>query len=121
MKTIVGFLSRSHGLATLQQLLDENNFKIIHIFTHSKKPKSEDPERKIRDDFHLYEEICEKNNVPQLLVSKLLHAEHDAQGMTRHSEVYKKLNKILSEEWREDVDEIINDLKDQKDQKKRYE
>ena len=73
------------------------------------------------DEQELLEEICEKNNVPQLLVSKLLHAEHDAQGMTRHSEVYKKLNKILSEEWREDVDEIINDLKDQKDQKKRYE
>ena len=66
----------------------------------------------------ILEEICTKNNVPQLLVSKLLNAEYDAQGMTRHSKVYQKINKILSEEWREDLDEIVKDLKDEK-QKKR--
>lgn len=63
MKTVVGFLSRSHGLETLQQLICQKNVKIIQIFTHSKKPKSEDPKKKIRDDFHLFEEICKKNNI----------------------------------------------------------
>ena len=72
------------------------------------------------DEQEILEEICAKNDVPQLLVSKLLNAEYDAQGMTRHSKVYQELNKILSEEWREDMDEIIKDLKDQKDRKKRY-
>ena len=72
------------------------------------------------DEQEILEEICVKNNVPELLVSKLLNAEYDAQGMTRHSKVYPQLNKILSEEWREDMDEIIKDLKDQKDRKKRY-
>jgi len=65
----------------------------------------------------ILEEICTKNNVPQLLVSKLLNVEYDAQGMTRHSKVYQKINKILSEEWREDLDEIVKDLKDQKKKK----
>ena len=34
--------------------------------------------------------------------------------MSQHSKIYKTINKILSEEWREDLDEIVNDLKDRK-------
>ena len=60
------------------------------------------------------EEICTKNNVPVLLVSKLLNAEHESQGMTRHSQIYPKLNSILAEEWREDMGEIVRDLERQK-------
>ena len=66
------------------------------------------------------EEICQKNGVPQLLVSKLLHAEFDSQGMTRHSKIYGKIGKILSEEWRENVDEIFDDLKERKDAKEKF-
>lgn len=66
------------------------------------------------------EEVCQKNNVPQLLVSKLLNAEFDSQGMTRHSKVYEKINKILSEEWRENLDEIIDDLRNKKREKIDY-
>ena len=51
------------------------------------------------------------------MVSKLLNAEYDAQGMTQHSKIYKTINKILSEEWREDLDEIIIDLKERKQSK----
>ena len=69
------------------------------------------------DEQEILEDICIKNNVPQLLVSKLLNAEYDAQGMTRHSKVYQKINKILSEEWREDLDEIVKDLKETKKRK----
>ena len=40
--------------------------------------------------------------------------------MTRHSKIYGKLGKILSEEWRDDMDEIIDDLKKQKHDKEKY-
>ncbi len=69
---------------------------------------------------NVLEEICQKNNVPTLLVSKLLNAEHESQGMAQHSRIYPKINKILSEEWREDMDEIIHDLERQKNTKKEF-
>ena len=69
---------------------------------------------------NVLEEICQKNNVPTLLVSKLLNAEHESQGMAQHSRIYPKINKILSEEWREDMDEIIQDLERQKNAKKEF-
>jgi len=71
----------------------------------------------------ILDEVCEKNNVPKLLVSKLLHAEFDSQGMTRHSKVYTKIGKILSEEWRgeEKLDDIRKELKYKKEEKRRYE
>ena len=62
----------------------------------------------------ILQKVCLQHNVPQLLVSKLLNAEFESQGMTRHSKIYGKLNKILSEEWREDHDEIFKDLKQRK-------
>ena len=40
--------------------------------------------------------------------------------MTQHSKIYPKINKILSEEWREDMDEIIQDLERQKNTKKEF-
>ena len=63
--------------------------------------------------------ICDKNNVPKLLVSKLLNAEFDSQGMTRHSKIYPKLGKILSEEWRtwNEIETIKDELKDKRKKK----
>jgi len=66
----------------------------------------------------LLQEICTKHDVPPLLVSKLLHAEFESQSMTRHSKIYGKINKYLTEEWREDLDEIIDDLRDERQEKK---
>jgi len=65
----------------------------------------------------ILQEICSKHNVPQLLVSKLLHAEFESQGMTRHSKVYGKLTKVLSEEWRDDRDELFKYLIERKQDK----
>ena len=65
----------------------------------------------------LLQEVCQKHQVPQLLVSKLLNAEFESQGMARHSKIYGKLNKILSEEWRDDEKEIIKDLRERKQDK----
>ena len=70
----------------------------------------------------ILDQVCVKNDVPKLLVSKLLHAEFDSQGMTRHSKVYAKIGKILSEEWRgeEKLDEIKKELKVKKEEKRIY-
>ena len=65
------------------------------------------------------EEICSKSSVPPLLVSKLLNAEHESQGMTRHSRVYDRINRILSEEWRDDLGEIVDDLQKRQDMLRR--
>jgi len=42
--------------------------------------------------------------------------------MTRHSKVFTKIGKILSEEWRgfEDIDTITKELKEKKDEKRKY-
>jgi DNA sulfur modification protein DndC len=68
----------------------------------------------------ILEEICQKNNVPHLLVSRLLHTEFESQGMTKHSKIYGKLNKILSEEWRDNLDEIVEDLKEKRKLQNQY-
>ena len=60
------------------------------------------------------EEVCAGRGVPALLVSKLLNAEHESLGMARRAGVYQKINRILSEEWREDVGEVIGDLERRK-------
>ena len=66
----------------------------------------------------ILDEICRRRGVPVLLVSKLLNAEHESQGMARHSKIYPKINAILSEEWREDMGAIIGDLERQRAAKK---
>jgi len=68
---------------------------------------------------NILDEICVQNSVPKLLVSKLLNAEFDSQGMTKHSKIYPKLGKILSEEWRgyDEIETIKKELKDKKKKK----
>lgn len=67
----------------------------------------------------LLAEICQKHGISQVMVSKLLSAEFESQGMTRHSKVFGKLNKILNEEWRTDSKEILDDLKAERKEKER--
>lgn len=62
---------------------------------------------------------CAKHGIPIKLVSKLLNAEFETQGTTRHSKIYGKIKKILSEEWRENLDEILTELKEQKSARER--
>ncbi len=64
MKTVIGFLSRPHGLNVLKGLIDSPNYKVIQLFTHSLKPASEDRNRSKRDDFDLFVKICDENNIP---------------------------------------------------------
>ena len=64
LKTIVGFLSRAHGLNILLSLVESNQYRILKVYTHSLNPKSQDPKRSIRTDYHLFKEICAKHDIP---------------------------------------------------------
>ena len=68
----------------------------------------------------ILEDVCVEKDTPALLVSKLLNTEYESQGMMRRSKIYHNINKILSEEWREDMDEIVTDLKEQREEKSKY-
>ncbi len=63
-KKIVGFLARAHGLDVLEELARDGQFEICKIFTHSLNPRSQDPERKIRGDYHRFVEICNRYKIP---------------------------------------------------------
>ena len=54
MISVVGFLSRSHGYAVLEELIKNENIVIQKIFTHSLNPLSQDSTRSVRDDFFFY-------------------------------------------------------------------
>jgi methionyl-tRNA formyltransferase len=63
MKTIIGFLTRPHGYSVLLYLIDNPNYDVIKIFTHKLKPKTEDPNRSIRNDYELFVNICKEKNI----------------------------------------------------------
>ncbi len=64
MKTVVGFLSRGHGFNVLLELVKSTNYSVLKVYTHSLKPKSEDPNRSQREDFSGFVEICKNNKIP---------------------------------------------------------
>jgi DNA sulfur modification protein DndC len=65
----------------------------------------------------LLEQVCQQHNVPSKLVGNLLNAEFDTQGATRHAKVFGKIKSELSKEWREDMDEIMSELKLEKEER----
>ena len=64
MITIVAFLARHHGYNALCGIINESNYKILKVFTHKLKTKSEDPNRGEREDYHLFVEKCNENKIP---------------------------------------------------------
>jgi len=68
----------------------------------------------------ILQSVCSNHNIPYALVSRLLNVEFESQGMARHSKIYGKLDKILSEEWRSDIEEIKKDLQQKREDKKRF-
>ena len=68
----------------------------------------------------ILENICSKVGVPPQLVSRLLNAELEHYGMSKHAKIFPKINNILAEEWREDLGEIIEDLRQGKLDAKKY-
>lgn len=62
----------------------------------------------------LLQEICAKHDVPQLFIQKLLDAELQTQGMNKRSSIFKRIDQILSEEWRDEEtvkQEVLQELK----------
>ena len=68
MKTIVGFLSRPHGYDALSAIAKSQNYKIIKLYTHKLKPKSQDPQRSIRTDYELFVKKCADNSIPLISI-----------------------------------------------------
>ena len=64
MKTVVGFLSRPHGFNVLSALIESKEYRLIKLYTHRLNPKSQDPSRSERKDYPLFQDICEKNEIP---------------------------------------------------------
>ena len=94
-------------------------YQIYKKITGNELEKEDDQGLFGKDEQEILAEVATNNDVPQVLLSKLLDAEWDAQGMTRHSKVYDKINKILSEEWRpkEELPEIKKDMKERRREK----
>tara|TARA_B100000953_G_C18007208_1_gene416926 strand:- start:520 stop:1104 length:585 start_codon:yes stop_codon:yes gene_type:complete len=63
MKTIIGFLARSHGYNVLSALIESQNYKIIKIYTHKLNPRSQDPQRSVRTDYELFVKKCTDNSI----------------------------------------------------------
>ena len=94
-------------------------YQIFKKITGNELEKEDDQGLFGKDEQEILAQVATNNGVPQVLLSKLLDAEWDAQGMTRHSKVYDKINKILSEEWRpkEELSEIKKDMKERRREK----
>ena len=71
MKTIVGFLSRSHGYDVLSAIVKSQNYKIIKLYTHKLNPKSQDPQRSIRTDYELFVKKCADNSIPLVSIDTI--------------------------------------------------
>ena len=74
MKTVVGFLSRPHGLNVLKFLVNSPDYKLIRVYSHKLNPKSQDPLREVRSDSHLLKKNV-KNTKYQLfgLIQKIMN------------------------------------------------
>ncbi len=73
----------------------------------------------VRDDFgtfttrenSLLDQICIGHRVPLRLVTKLLDAEIQTQGMSKRSSIYSKIDQVLREEWRTE-EEVLRDARE---------
>jgi methionyl-tRNA formyltransferase len=68
MRTVVGFLSRKHGLDALNALTNSSLYTVKAVYTHSLNPRSQDPTRSKRADYDLYVKICTENNIPLIAI-----------------------------------------------------
>ena len=101
---------------------ENSAYQIYKKVTGKELNKEDDQGAFGKEEQEILAKVAENNDVPQVLLSKLLDAEWSAQGMTRHSKVYDKINKILNEEWRskEQLPEIIEDMKKRREDKNKY-
>lgn len=68
----------------------------------------------------ILEETCAEADVPAQLVARLLNTELEHYHMARHSRIYPKINSILNEEWRDDLNQIVDELQQKRLDEQRY-
>ena len=68
MKTVVGFLSRAHGLEALNALVNSKGYQLKVVYTHSLNPKSQDTTRSKRVDYDEFVNICNENKIPLITI-----------------------------------------------------
>jgi len=75
--------------------------KVFHEVTGSALNLAPDDLGSFRgEDLEVLRQICEREQLPTRLVSKLLDVEFQLQGMARRSSIFSRLDRVLSEEWR---------------------
>jgi len=67
----------------------------------------------------LLEKVCGEHNVPYKLVSSLLNSELELQGGSGHAKMFERIKGEISKEWRQDIDEIREELFDRRNQEDR--
>jgi len=79
----ITLIARNHGIEALKCLLSNSQYKIIAVFTHKLNPLSYDPERKIRSDFHEFENLTKLHKIPLFTIEQkndLIKLENFAQN-----------------------------------------
>lgn len=54
-------------------------------------------------DASLLQEVCSRHDVPASLIGKLLDLERDMQGMSRRAGIFKEIDKVFREDWKEEI------------------
>jgi len=67
----------------------------------------------------LLEKVCDEHNVPYKLVSSLLNSELELQSGSGHAKMFERIKREISKEWRQDIDEIREELFDRRSQEDR--
>jgi methionyl-tRNA formyltransferase len=62
--TCIGLLAREHGLAVARALAETPRFQLTTLFTHQRRPRSEDPARGVRADYPLFEAFGKEFDIP---------------------------------------------------------
>jgi len=64
MYQVICFVAREPGYRCLEALARSGRFRPRAVFSHRRKPASEDPERTEREDFRRFEDLCRERAVP---------------------------------------------------------
>ena len=62
-----------------------------------------------KKDHLILKNICTKHEIPEILVQKLMEAERQTSGMNKKSSIFKRIEDILKEEWRNE-DEVTKEV-----------
>jgi len=99
---VVCLIAREPGLYLLNTLLKHDEFNVIGIFTHSKLPSSDDPNRGARAEYPVFKEIADKNNIPLFTIDYKKEA-----AVMADIEKIQKYDFLLSLNWKFLVPEHI--------------